>query len=202
MDELFEEMKKFIAEYLDIDERKVTMGASFQKDLGADDDDTYILIPVLIAAFSGIKIPDEKVNKLITVKDAYEFIKSKGANSPQDPEELMEAVDFYNRGCKNMDNNKFSEAEKDFTCVIQGRGPRGKHLFVPHDIEMMAYLNRGIAFYNQAIGKNIFSNETHRYISEARLDWEKVLKEDTDNDRKKQAMEFLKKLQQAKDSLF
>jgi acyl carrier protein len=75
MDELFEKMKKLIAEKLEVDEGKITMEASFRQDLGADSLDTYELV-YAIEAEVGINIPDEKANEFETVKDAYEFIKS------------------------------------------------------------------------------------------------------------------------------
>ncbi|MCL2244911.1 MAG: acyl carrier protein [Treponema sp.] len=75
MDDLFEKMKKLIADKLDVDESKITMEASFRQDLGADSLDTYELV-YAIEEEMAIKIPDEKANEFETVKDAYEFIKS------------------------------------------------------------------------------------------------------------------------------
>ncbi|MCL2191263.1 MAG: acyl carrier protein [Treponema sp.] len=75
MDELFGQMKKLVAEKLEIDESKITMEASFRQDLGADSLDTYELI-YAIEEEMGISIPDEKANEFETVKDAYEFLKS------------------------------------------------------------------------------------------------------------------------------
>jgi acyl carrier protein len=75
MDELFEKMKKLIAEKLDVDEGKISMEASFRQDLGADSLDTYELV-YAIEEEMGVSIPDEKANEFETVKDAYEFIKS------------------------------------------------------------------------------------------------------------------------------
>jgi acyl carrier protein len=78
MDELFEKVKKLIAEKLEVDEAKITMEASFRQDLGADSLDTYELV-YAIEEEMGIKIDDEKANQFETVKDAYEFIKSQQA---------------------------------------------------------------------------------------------------------------------------
>ena len=75
MDELFEKIKKLIAEKLDVDEGKITMEASFRQDLGADSLDTYELV-YAIEESMGISIPDEKANEFETVRDAYEYIKS------------------------------------------------------------------------------------------------------------------------------
>jgi acyl carrier protein len=75
MDDLFEKMKKLIADKLEIEEEKVTLEASFRQDLGADSLDTYELV-YAIEEEMGISIPDEKANEFETVKDAYDFIKS------------------------------------------------------------------------------------------------------------------------------
>ena len=75
MDEVFEKVKKIIAERLDIEEDKITMEASFRQDLGADSLDTYELIYALEEEM-GIQIPDEKANEFETVGNAVEFIKT------------------------------------------------------------------------------------------------------------------------------
>jgi acyl carrier protein len=75
MDDLFEKIKKLIAEKLDVDEDKITLDASFRQDLGADSLDTYELV-YAIEEEMGVSIPDEKANEFETVRDAYEFIKS------------------------------------------------------------------------------------------------------------------------------
>ncbi|MDR3276782.1 MAG: acyl carrier protein [Treponema sp.] len=75
MDELFEKMKKLIAEKLEIDESKVTLDASFRQDLQADSLDTYELV-YAIEEEMHITVPDEKANEFETVRDAYEYIKS------------------------------------------------------------------------------------------------------------------------------
>jgi acyl carrier protein len=75
MDELFNKIKKIIAEKLEVEEDKITLEASFRQDLGADSLDTYELV-YGIEEELGITIPDEKANEFETVKDAYEYIKS------------------------------------------------------------------------------------------------------------------------------
>ena len=75
MDELFEKIKKLIAEKLDIDESIITLDSSFRGDLGADSLDTYELV-YAIEEELGVSIPDEKANEFETVRDAYDFIKS------------------------------------------------------------------------------------------------------------------------------
>ena len=75
MDDLFEKLKKLIAEKLEVEEDKITPEASFRQDLGADSLDTYELV-YAIEEEMGITIPDEKANEFETVKDAIEFIKT------------------------------------------------------------------------------------------------------------------------------
>jgi len=75
MDDLFEKMKKLIADRLEIDESKITMDSSFRQDLGADSLDTYELV-YAIEEELGITIPDEKANEFNTVRDALNFIQS------------------------------------------------------------------------------------------------------------------------------
>lgn len=75
MDEkaVFEKVKSLIAEKLEIDEDKITIDASFRKDLGADSLDTYELV-YAIEEELGVSIPDEKANEFETVRDAVEFL--------------------------------------------------------------------------------------------------------------------------------
>ena len=74
-DELYEKLKKLIADKLEVEESKITPEASFRLDLGADSLDTYELV-YAIEEEMGITIPDEKANEFETVKDALEFIRS------------------------------------------------------------------------------------------------------------------------------
>lgn len=75
MDELFEKLKKLIADNLEIDVNKITLDANFRQDLGADSLETYELV-YAIEEELGISIPDEKANEFETVKDALDYIKS------------------------------------------------------------------------------------------------------------------------------
>ena len=72
-DEIFEDVKKIIAEKLSVDESKVTESAKFIEDLGADSLDTVELIMQLEENFS-ISIPDEEAEKITTVGDAVRYI--------------------------------------------------------------------------------------------------------------------------------
>lgn len=71
--EVFEKVKALIADKLEIDAAKISMDASFRKDLGADSLDTYELV-YAIEEEMGISIPDEKANEFETVKDAVDFL--------------------------------------------------------------------------------------------------------------------------------
>ena len=75
MDDLFEKLKKLIAENLEIDVEKITLDSSFRQDLGADSLETYELV-YAIEEELGISIPDEKANEFETVKDALGYIQS------------------------------------------------------------------------------------------------------------------------------
>ena len=57
MDELFDKLKKLIAEKLEVEEAKITPEASFRQDLGADSLDTYELV-YAIEEEMGVTIPD------------------------------------------------------------------------------------------------------------------------------------------------
>jgi acyl carrier protein len=62
-----------VVEHLGVDEDKVTDSASFIDDLGADSLDTVELVMAFEEEF-GIEIPDDAAEKILTVKDAVDFI--------------------------------------------------------------------------------------------------------------------------------
>ena len=66
-------VKKIVADHLGVDEGKVTDESSFIDDLGADSLDTVELVMAFEEEFS-CEIPDEAAEKIITVKDAIDFI--------------------------------------------------------------------------------------------------------------------------------
>ncbi len=70
-----DKVKKIIVEQLGVEAEEVTPEAKFIEDLGADSLDTVELIMALEEEF-GIEIPDEDAEKIVTVKDAIEYIKS------------------------------------------------------------------------------------------------------------------------------
>jgi len=73
-----EKIKKIICEQLEVSEEDVVPGASFVDDLGADSLDQVELIMAMEEEFD-ISISDEEAEKIITVRDAIEYIEqSKG----------------------------------------------------------------------------------------------------------------------------
>lgn len=75
MSNVDERVKKIVIEHLGIDAAKVTEGASFIDDLGADSLDTVELVMAFEEEF-GIEIPDDAAEKIQTVKDAISFIQT------------------------------------------------------------------------------------------------------------------------------
>ncbi|MCI8520815.1 MAG: acyl carrier protein [Clostridia bacterium] len=73
--EEFERVKNVIVDQLSVDAEEVTMEASFVDDLGADSLDVVELIMGLETEFD-IEIPDEDAEKIGTVGDAVDYIKS------------------------------------------------------------------------------------------------------------------------------
>lgn len=71
--EVFAKVKDLVVEKLGIDPAKVTMDASFRKDLGADSLDTYELV-YAIEEETGITISDDMANEFETVGDAVKFL--------------------------------------------------------------------------------------------------------------------------------
>jgi len=74
---LQDKLRKLIADKLGIDPEKVVPEASFIDDLGADSLDLVELVMSLEEQFC-IEISDEDAERLITVKDAYDYIKADG----------------------------------------------------------------------------------------------------------------------------
>ena len=75
MSDVAERVKKIVVEHLGVDAEKVTEGASFIDDLGADSLDTVELVMAFEEEF-GIEIPDEDAEKITRVKEAIEYIDS------------------------------------------------------------------------------------------------------------------------------
>ena len=82
MAKVFDRVKAIIVEQLGVDEDTVVPSASFIDDLNADSLDLAELMIALEEEFSNpgreVTIPDEDAKKLVTVKDAVEYIKEHG----------------------------------------------------------------------------------------------------------------------------
>lgn len=76
MSDVAERVKKIVVDHLGVDESKVTPNASFIDDLGADSLDTVELVMAFEEEF-GCEIPDEAAEKIVTVKDAIDFIEQR-----------------------------------------------------------------------------------------------------------------------------
>jgi acyl carrier protein len=68
-------VKEIIVEQLGVDPAEVTPNASFVNDLGADSLDTVELVMALEEKFN-IQIPEEEAEKIQTVGQAIEYIKT------------------------------------------------------------------------------------------------------------------------------
>ncbi|WP_298720715.1 acyl carrier protein [uncultured Ferrovibrio sp.] len=79
MSDIAERVKKIVVEHLGVEEEKVTESASFIDDLGADSLDTVELVMAFEEEF-GVEIPDDAAEKILTVKDAIDFIKERAAS--------------------------------------------------------------------------------------------------------------------------
>lgn len=71
----FDKLKAVIAEVLNVDPEEITMDTTFVDDLGADSLDVFQIIMGIEEEFD-IEIPPEKAEKISTVEEAVELIKS------------------------------------------------------------------------------------------------------------------------------
>ena len=78
--EIFEKVKKIVAEQLSVEADNVTPQANFANDLGADSLDTVELVMALEEEFD-IEIPDEAAEKITTVQEAVNYISDKSPAS-------------------------------------------------------------------------------------------------------------------------
>ena len=73
MSDTAERVKNIVIEHLGVDAEKVTEGASFIDDLGADSLDTVELVMAFEEEF-GVEIPDDAADTILTVGDAIKYI--------------------------------------------------------------------------------------------------------------------------------
>ena len=72
---MFEKVKSVLAQQFELDPESITMDTNLIDDLGADSLDVVELIMGLETEFD-IEIPDEDAEKISTVGDAVDYIKS------------------------------------------------------------------------------------------------------------------------------
>ena len=71
----FEKLQSIIAEVMNVDPDEVTPEPTFVDDLGADSLDVFQIIMGIEEEFD-IEIPNEKIEKIVSVGDAAEAIKN------------------------------------------------------------------------------------------------------------------------------
>ena len=76
MSDTFNKIKDIVIEKLGVEENKVTSGAKFIDDLGADSLDTVELIMQFEDDFN-IEIPDEDAEKILSVGQAEKYISTR-----------------------------------------------------------------------------------------------------------------------------
>ena len=78
--DIFEKVKKIVAEQLSQEADTIKPQSNFANDLGADSLDTVELVMALEEEFD-IEIPDEAAEKITTVQEAVDYINEKVATS-------------------------------------------------------------------------------------------------------------------------
>jgi acyl carrier protein len=79
--EIFEKVRKIVAEQLEVNPSQVTPEANFANDLGADSLDTVELVMALEEEFD-IEIPDEAAEQIATVQAVVDYISNKVTAAP------------------------------------------------------------------------------------------------------------------------
>ncbi len=72
---MFEQMKKIVAENLNVEEEIITPESSFKEDLKADSLDLIEMIMAMEEEF-GMEIPSEDLEGLVTVQDLMTYIEN------------------------------------------------------------------------------------------------------------------------------
>jgi acyl carrier protein len=80
MADIAERVKEIVVDHLGVEKDKVSESASFIDDLGADSLDTVELVMAFEEEF-GCEIPDEAAEKILTVKDAIDYLNKHTAAS-------------------------------------------------------------------------------------------------------------------------
>lgn len=74
---MLEKIKEMVAEQLNVEAAGLTAATSFKEDLGADSLDLFELVSNLEDEYE-IEIPSEELEKITTLGDVAEYLKSKG----------------------------------------------------------------------------------------------------------------------------
>ena len=77
MSDTADRVQKIVVEHLGVEADKVTQEASFIDDLGADSLDIVELVMAFEEEF-GVEIPDDAAEKITTVQEAVDYVKSIG----------------------------------------------------------------------------------------------------------------------------
>jgi acyl carrier protein len=81
---IFERLKGVVMERLEVDEDQVAPTASFIRDLNADSIELVELVMAIEDEFSNsshkIEIPDEDLEKLVTIQDAVDYLEGLGVS--------------------------------------------------------------------------------------------------------------------------
>ena len=78
--DMLEKMREIIAEQLNVNESEIKAESNFKDDLGADSLDLFELVMAFEEEY-GVEIPSEDLEKITTVGDIVEYMKSKGVEA-------------------------------------------------------------------------------------------------------------------------
>jgi acyl carrier protein len=81
-DEVFAKVRKVVAEVFKVEESQISMETKFMDDLKAESLDIITLLMEFEEAFDKT-IPDEDAEKLVTVKDAVNYVMALQESAPQ-----------------------------------------------------------------------------------------------------------------------
>ena len=74
--EVFERIREYLADQLDIDPEKITPDSDIVEDFGADSLDVVDMITTLSDEF-GVDIPDEEIENFHTVGDVVQYVEDR-----------------------------------------------------------------------------------------------------------------------------
>ncbi len=85
-------IRAHLADELEIDPSRITEDTRFKEDLEADSLDLYTLVQELEDSY-GVKISDEEAAKILTVRQAVDFVLASGAPSARPPATASQGPD-------------------------------------------------------------------------------------------------------------